>query len=729
MNNRLSTNWEDFKSHMKNGGWKKGAAVASVAIVAPIVLAGCVLETQATEVVVQDKEFASFDQVQAFLGDEYSINQTIKETVEDYAKDTYGQNAKVFSVVSQGKNTLEGNIFAVVENEGKIHVLEIENNADLSMFKGKEYKADTYSFENNTLKFSVDGKEQTVDLAEIPYVYDGETGNLTTFENINSFENALSGAVKSANEIETLSNSMDASQKEIFNLVVSTFASENFKAQFPTINASYNAQTDTTTAEFKFAKGTNEITTMTFSFAGDVTNRDGTLNLDKVQVDKDTNYTQNTTTICDEYKEIYSNKDAVINSTEITKENEGEQGGESSVVIDQIQYNDLNEFFTNLSETELDNFKTSLSNAIIDNALTDRIIKGLFDKDTTKEDIGIDKFGINLDDQGCINNIQVLAVKNSETSSIKFSTAQISFNEVLNINDFVNVKKIKGSCQEIFGDNGELISLKDNTGKIIAQTDDYSCIVKTSENEYTFFNLNSAATQLSSENAVTVIKNNMVSFTNTPTQEQKDLFNLLMPYAVSEATNYSHITVSYASATDPSFGTCYSVVLSAYNENTNSYVKYNFSIDDNLNKNQTNYERMVEAVNNNDFYYNDIENKEMISGDIMLEMEENQDVYKIITIQEAKDIANLLMPHAVGENSYSLVSVGYENDEDPSFGAYFCAEIYAYNKDTKSHIKYRFIIKDSQENGKTEYQRMVDAVNKNNFTYTELSAELGTEKE
>ena len=211
--------------------------------------------------------------------------------------------------------------------------------------------------------------------------------------------------------------------------------------------------------------------------------------------------------------------------------------------------------------------------------------------------------------------------------------------------------------------------------------------------------------------------------------EQKDLFNLLMPYAVSEETNYSHITLSYRSATSPSYGTCFSVEISAYDENTNSYVKYQFMLDDNQASGKTAYERIVDAVDNNDFYYGNRTNKEMISGDIMLEMEKNQDVYKIITIQEAKDIANLLMPHAVGENSYSLVSVGYENDEDPSFGAYFCAEIYAYNKDTKSHIKYRFIIKDSQENGKTEYQRMVDAVNKNNFTYTELSAELGTEKE
>lgn len=638
MNNRLSTNWEDFKSHMKNGGWKKGAAVASFAVAAPIVLAGCVLETQATEVVVQDKEFASFDQVQAFLGDEYSINQTIKETVEDYAKDTYGQNAKVFSVVSQGKNTLEGNIFAVVENEGKIYVLEIENNADLSMFKGKEYKADTYSFENNTLKFSANGKEQTVDLAEIPYVYDGETGNLTTFENINSFENALSGAVKSANEIETLSNSMDASQKEIFNLVVSTFASENFKAQFPTINASYNAQTDTTTAEFKFVKGTNEITTMTFSFAGDVTNGDGTLNLDKVQVDKDTNYTQNTTTICDEYKEIYSNKDAVINSTEITKENEGEQGGESSVVIDQIQYNDLNEFFTNLSETELDNFKTSLSNAILNNdAISSITLSMMFGYGTTSKDISLAKIAFVKGDDGYVK-LQCIAsqTKNNKITYVTFdldltnAIEKDDFGKTLYSGKFTNVEKN--------GDTVTQIAYIDKTGKEQTITAGNGIFIYEVEADksYSVINFEDCLNLINSTNCTSSTMSNVSSFDVAPTDEQKDLFNLLMPYAVSEETNYSHITVSYASSTDSEYGSCFSVEISAYNENTNSYVKYQFMLDDNQESGKTAYERIVDAVDKNDFYYGIRTNKEMISGDIMLEMKENQDVYTITPVMQAE---------------------------------------------------------------------------------------------
>ena len=633
MNNRLSTNWEDFKSHMKNGGWKKGAAVASVAIVAPIVLAGCVLETQATEVVVQDKEFASFDQVQAFLGDEYSINQTIKETVEDYAKDTYGQNAKVFSVVSQGKNTLEGNIFAVVENEGKIHVLEIENNADLSMFKGKEYKADTYSFENNTLKFSANGKEQTVDLAEIPYVYDGETGNLTTFENINSFENALSGAVKSANEIETLSNSMDASQKEIFNLVVSTFASENFKAQFPTINASYNAQTDTTTAEFKFAKGTNEITTMTFSFAGDVTNGDGTLNLDKVQVDKETNYTQNTTTICDEYKEIYSNKDAVINSTEITKENEGEQGGESSVVIDQIQYNDLNEFFTNLSETELDNFKTSLAEKISDSALTSKMLVGLFGAGTSIDQVKVLKIALNYGEEDKISKLEVLLEKTTDTNK-DISTLEMNLSSSFGIQDLKKANYKGNGIKEILDENNELIGIsfvKDS--ETVTLTNENCFLQKNDDGSYTvidYTTMNSSV--VSSENKNYVKETATVKI---PTQEQKDLFNLLMPYAVSEATNYSHITVSYRSSTDSEFGTCIRVTITAFNEDTQCFEDVRFNLDDNLSS-DTMYNKINDAVVKKLFKYSQAQNKEMISGDIMLEIEENQDVYTITPVMQAE---------------------------------------------------------------------------------------------
>ncbi len=625
----LNASWEDFKSHMKNGGWKKGAAVASVAIVAPIVLAGCVLETQATEVVVQDKEFASFDQVQAFLGDEYSINQTIKETVEDYAKDTYGQNAKVFSVVSQGKNTLEGNIFAVVENEGKIHVLEIENNADLSMFKGKEYKADTYSFENNTLKFSVDGKEQTVDLAEIPYVNDGETGNLTTFENINSFENALSGAVKSANEIETLSNSMDASQKEIFNLVVSTFASENFKAQFPTINASYNAQTDTTTAEFKFAKGTNEITTMTFSFAGDVTNGDGTLNLDKVQVDKDTNYTQNTTTICDEYKEIYSNKDAVINSTEITKENEGEQGGESSVVIDQIQYNDLNEFFTNLSETELENFKTSLAEKISDSALTPKMLVGLFGAGTSIDQVKVLKIALNYGEEDKISKLEVLLEKTTDTNK-DISTLEMNLSSSFGIQDLKKANYKGNGIKEILDENNELIGISFvKNSETVTLTNENCFLQKNDDGSYTVIDYTTMKSSVvSSENKNYVKETATVKI---PTEEQKDLFNLLMPYTVSEKKMFSHITVSYMSSTNPNFPKrdCYTFQLKGYNSQTNHFEHHEIVVPVSDATADKVKDKISGSLLKGEYKSQIKEDKEMISGDIMLEMEENQDVYKI----------------------------------------------------------------------------------------------------
>ena len=132
------------------------------------------------------------------------------------------------------------------------------------------------------------------------------------------------------------------------------------------------------------------------------------------------------------------------------------------------------------------------------------------------------------------------------------------------------------------------------------------------------------------------LNNNISSTTTTglflgdkQTQEQKDLFNLLMPYAVSEKKMFSHITVSYASSTDSEYGSCFSVEISAYDENTNSYVKYQFMLDDNQESGKTAYERIVDAVDNNDFYYGNRTNKEMISGDIMLEMEENQDVYKI----------------------------------------------------------------------------------------------------
>ena len=128
-------------------------------------------------------------------------------------------------------------------------------------------------------------------------------------------------------------------------------------------------------------------------------------------------------------------------------------------------------------------------------------------------------------------------------------------------------------------------------------------------------------------------------YTYTPAEgENLDLFNLLMPYAVSEQTTYSHISVSYASGTDSEFGTCFETSIYVYDNTTNCYQRWNFLTDDSQTSGKTAYERIVEAVKKGDFRVTNPTNKEMISGDIMLEMDENQNFYEISPNLETEKI-------------------------------------------------------------------------------------------
>lgn len=614
MNNKLSTSWEEFKDHLKHGGWKKGAAVASFAVAAPIVLAGCVLGTEATEVVVQDKDFSSFDQVQAFLGDEYSLNQTIKETVEDYAKEFYGQNAKVLSVVAKGNDLFGGNIYAMIENEGKVSALEIQNNLSASQFDAKVYKKDTFSFENNILKFTQDGKDKEINLEVdgIAYVYNSETGDLTTVET-SDFENAISGAVKSAVEIDAvLSNGLDANQESDFKFVLGQIYAENVKAQLPGIEIEYNASKDKTIVRADFAKTDGTIEKITVEFDGFV--KDGeNLNQEEALKQFETEkavVSSETVEVAKEYLQIYVSGDKAY-SVEFVVDGP-EQGGETETE-ENIEFSSWSDVFNVFGEENTDIVKNAFNKILKAKLFNEENIKTFFGNSMSLADlesgkIEVLKWAFETDENNNITAVQMLGIRNGMYSDNDYQVRSAKFflKNFITLSDIIGKKNVQDITES---DNVLIVG------------------------EY-LLNLNQFDNKL----------NNNISSTTTTglflgdkqTQEQKDLFNLLMPYAVSEKTTYSHISVSYMSGTSPSFGSCFNVEVSAYDENTNSYVKYNFMLDDNQESGKTAYERIVDAVDNNDFYYGNLTNKEMISGDIMLEMEENQDVYTITPVMQAE---------------------------------------------------------------------------------------------
>lgn len=104
-------------------------------------------------------------------------------------------------------------------------------------------------------------------------------------------------------------------------------------------------------------------------------------------------------------------------------------------------------------------------------------------------------------------------------------------------------------------------------------------------------------------------------------QEKLDIFNLLMPYAVSERTTYSHVRVSYRSGMNSMDFTIY-----ALNESTLNYERWSFSF-----KEDSSAENIIELIKNgikeNTFDFYEIERKQMLSGDIIFSLDNDDIVY------------------------------------------------------------------------------------------------------
>lgn len=297
----------------------------------------------------------------------------------------------------------------------------------------------------------------------------------------------------------------------------------------------------------------------------------------------------------------------------------------SKVTVEEIKYNDLNEFFSNLSETELDNFKTSLAEKISDSALTPKMLVGLFGSGTSIDEVKVLKIAFNYGEEDKISKIEVLLEKTTDTNK-DISTLEMNLSSSFGIEDLKKANYKGNGIKEILDENNELIGISFvKEGETVTLTNENCFLQKNNDGSYTVIDYTTMnASVVSSENKNYVKTGH--KFTIAKTQEQIDLFNLLMPYAVSESTQYSHITVSYRSGTDSEYGTCFGINVIVFNENTNCYEYWNFKTDDSQASGKTAYERIVEAVNKGYIKFGQAENKQMISGDIILNLE-NEDEY------------------------------------------------------------------------------------------------------
>ena len=118
-------------------------------------------------------------------------------------------------------------------------------------------------------------------------------------------------------------------------------------------------------------------------------------------------------------------------------------------------------------------------------------------------------------------------------------------------------------------------------------------------------------------------------FTRTPAdKEGEKIFNLLMPYAVSEKTSYSHVSVSYLeSSAIPGYDLAYAFTIECYNEITNKYEQKGFTVKSYRKDGLTIEESCEKALIDGDYEFTELGNTQILSGDIIFSLDNDDIAY------------------------------------------------------------------------------------------------------
>ena len=276
-----------------------------------------------------------------------------------------------------------------------------------------------------------------------------------------------------------------------------------------------------------------------------------------------------------------------------------------------ITFNSWNEVFNVFGEENSDLVKNKLSEILTEKLLNEQNIKSMFGNDMTLEDltngkIEILKWSFGLTDNE-ISSVQVLAQRNGYKTEVdkRVKSAKFDLQNNVSLDNIIGKKNAKEGIDDytLFYGNTCL---------------DFSSFANKLELKY----FNQIETFIYTP---IQIEETMTDEEKAEQQEKLNIFNLLMPYAVSEKTTYSKFTVSYRSGMNNSID----FTLYAFNESTLNYERWSFSF-----KEDSNYKNVIEliqkGINDKTFDFYEVESKQMIYGNIIFNVGNgNQNVIEI----------------------------------------------------------------------------------------------------
>ena len=592
----LAYEFKDLALKFKNGGWK-GAAIGAGAVGFGIGLTGCVTTEKPPVVQYQEVEINNVDslsEIKNLLGN----NFVLSEKVEDAVKAEFGEDA-IITVASENEDG-SGNILVVVDVDG-VKVATTSLNILASDFNARTFASNTYTKEGNKLSYYQNQEPKEEDL-QGKFTYEDALGNLTVVDLSNVDEKVLNAFEDLTLKDTGLRAEISPKDKEIFSQLLGRIISEDITIFMPTIDYDYDSTSNQTKVTLAYNQGSDIIKTV-LSFKGDLLSS-GSFDIENaIQQFKEDSVTKTTKTEdyskYADYTAIISNGNKGLVVKYIDDENGSEQGQEET-----ITFNSWDEVFNVFGEENSQKVKDMINKILTEKLLTDQTLKSIFkitDPNTQSKNIETLKWAFNITDDE-ITSVQVLAQRNEYPSSKESWVKSYQFE----LQNNVSLETITG---------------KSNVNKVVEG--DY---ILSDGDKYLDFTAFSEQVESVSYKQIYAFYSPMLSEKATDEekaeqQEKLNIFNLLMPYAVSEKTLYSHVSVSYLeSSAIPGYDLAYVFTIKCYNEIANNYEQKSFTVKSYRKDGLTIEKSCEQAIDKGEFEVKDLSSVQMIAGDVIIDV-------------------------------------------------------------------------------------------------------------
>lgn len=539
----------------------------------------------------------SLDEILSALGDDYKVSEKVLAS----AQRKYGFS---LAVLKSENADGTGEILVGIDEDGSLKVATATLSLSADDFSARVFKSGTFTRTGDALSYYIDNEKQEEDISGA-LTKTAESGDITVVDTSVADEKIDALFENVTLEESGLDTGITNTETEIFSLVVGNAINEDTEVILPSLTCNYDSQTDKTDVKAVYYLGGN-ITACTVSFDGDLT-ADG---FDKERA-QDQIYKETATVVtadkdCSEY-DGYTNVYCIAFFALTVEKVPGAQDLEEV-----ITFNSWEEVFTVFGEENSYLIENKLNEIFIEKLFNENNVKSLFGNTCSFEDLAngkieMLKWAFVLTDNNEISAIQMLGIR----KNLDGTTSNRLQNGIFILNNSIPYTDISAKTNVLSESTGQYI-LSHNNG-----------------NSFTVVDFTKFINDLEEVNITTQIGERK---TYSPADEEGiDIFNLLMPYAVNEKTTYSHVSVSTSDILD-----IIDIMIYALNEKTNVYEYWHFvfyreddeaSVDDETLTYYQELYAMMDRLLKQEKYKCTLQNKQMLSGDIIFSLDNDDITY------------------------------------------------------------------------------------------------------